>query len=101
MDMGVSKRRLSHTHTHTHSGVGGRQDVCLQTIAICKQTLKPTSWISNAVGERVGGKGRTRTSLGTCICLDPRASRPIRDGRDGEGKHAHCVTAKSGQGNKT
>lgn len=71
MDMGMSKRRLPHTHTHTHSGVGGRQDVCLQTIAICKQTLKPTSWISNAVGERVGGKGRTRTSLGTCICLDP------------------------------
>lgn len=26
----------------------------LQSIAICKQTLKPTSWISNAVGERVG-----------------------------------------------
>lgn len=72
MDMGIREREC----IRTESGVGGEQDVYLQTIAICKQMLKPTSWISNALGERVGVAGAARASQGQpwhlrCICLDP------------------------------
>ena len=42
---------------HTGSGVGGGQHVYLQRIAIRKQVLKPTSWISNAIARGWGSPG--------------------------------------------
>lgn len=71
MDMGITER----VHMHTVGGEAGR--VYLQTIAICKQTLKPTSWISNALGERVGVSRRSKGQPWHLHLFGPRASRPI------------------------